>query len=468
MLLSLKDVSQLIEPISADSPCGPYLKNNKSVFRPLRNEFNVAQTSLRKLSQNPSAEVLDDLKDENHQNWLQLSESLFDQLSNSSRDIELIGWFFTSQMLLDPSLNSAANTLHWLAELVEHQWGHLNPVIASGKLKSDTEAGWAAEQTRAKVKAFFQMVGDSEQSSLVYAPLLLQPLVADVSFFEYQSSEQKGAISQLKQHVSSNIAHERTEILQKLESVHRCFVELERLRKTTLAYSQISGVSAPNFGFLKSLLTKYDYALQQLTNMKFEPKKSATTQGAQSEGANEAPSVDEPTPQKAQLSTQVSAQEGLMNSEQSSQIFCSSNLAETASTNSMNRDLAFHQLRELSDYFRQSEPHSPVSFLLEKAIRWGYLSLPELMKEMMEEQDGTSLNNIFNAAGLNHLDQVLLPDVDVPSVDIRNPLTFTSPSQNVESVKAEEPVSEASTADTQSQQKSELQASSSTSTALAW
>ena len=53
----------------------------------------------------------------------------------------------------------------------------------------------------------------------------------------------------------------------------------------------------------------------------------------------------------------------------------------------MNRDHAFHELRKIADFFAKNEPHSPVSFLLEKAIRWGYMSLPELMKELVSGND---------------------------------------------------------------------------------
>jgi len=53
----------------------------------------------------------------------------------------------------------------------------------------------------------------------------------------------------------------------------------------------------------------------------------------------------------------------------------------------MNRDLAFHELRKIANYFAKSEPHSPVSFLLEKAIRWGYMSLPDLMEELVSGND---------------------------------------------------------------------------------
>jgi len=53
----------------------------------------------------------------------------------------------------------------------------------------------------------------------------------------------------------------------------------------------------------------------------------------------------------------------------------------------MNRDSAFQQLRNIAEYFAESEPHSPVSYLLEKAIRWGYMSLPDLMGELVSGND---------------------------------------------------------------------------------
>ena len=37
---------------------------------------------------------------------------------------------------------------------------------------------------------------------------------------------------------------------------------------------------------------------------------------------------------------------------------------------------AFRVLTSVADYFRRTEPHSPISFLLERAVRWGRLPLP--------------------------------------------------------------------------------------------
>jgi len=65
-----------------------------------------------------------------------------------------------------------------------------------------------------------------------------------------------------------------------------------------------------------------------------------------------------------------------------------------------NRDDAFHQLRTLAEFFRKVEPHSPVSYLLEKAIRWGYLSLPELMSELLLNQEDT-IKQVFHLSALD-------------------------------------------------------------------
>jgi len=460
MLFSKKDIPELMSPIQDDAVCGVYLKSDKGAFRPLRNEFNVAQTSMRKLSQNPSAEEREILQEQNHENWEQLSQSLLKQFQTVTRDIELVSWFMASQVVLDEQLDALSNTLVWLGDLVEQQWDELNPVLPESKLKSDGEAGCAAEQYEAKVKAFFQLLGDSEESSLLYAPMLFQPLVGDISFFDYQSAERKGELNQLKQQASAHVGHERAQINQKLNNLTLCLEQIGRLAGLTREKANSIGVASPNFNFVKGLMTKYSAALQQLTGVKVELKAAAPAPETQDQ-ALESSRVEQLDSSGISPSVASSVEAA------APMTLGTGNLSQTAKTNSMNRDVAFHLLREISDYFRQSEPHSPVSFLLEKAIRWGYLPLPELLQDMMAEQQGDQLNQIFNAAGLNHLDQVLLPDVEIVATDIKNNSTPAAPVIAPDPVSVERQVSESSTADTPLKQQSE-KPSSSGSTALRW
>ncbi len=49
------------------------------------------------------------------------------------------------------------------------------------------------------------------------------------------------------------------------------------------------------------------------------------------------------------------------------------------------REEAFRRLVEISVFFRNTEPHSPISYILERAVKWGDLSLEELTKELIPE-----------------------------------------------------------------------------------
>ena len=62
------------------------------------------------------------------------------------------------------------------------------------------------------------------------------------------------------------------------------------------------------------------------------------------------------------------------------------------------RDVAFSRLREVAEYFRGAEPHSPISFLVDRAVRWGNLSFPQLMQEIVKTDE--SLTPIWDVLGI--------------------------------------------------------------------
>jgi type VI secretion system protein ImpA len=49
------------------------------------------------------------------------------------------------------------------------------------------------------------------------------------------------------------------------------------------------------------------------------------------------------------------------------------------------REDALNAILQLSEYFRKIEPHSPVPFALEQAVRWARMTLPDLMAELIPE-----------------------------------------------------------------------------------
>ena len=52
----------------------------------------------------------------------------------------------------------------------------------------------------------------------------------------------------------------------------------------------------------------------------------------------------------------------------------------------------------IADFFRRNEPHSPIPFALEQAVRWGQMPLPQLLRELIPD-DG-SRQNFFKLTGI--------------------------------------------------------------------
>jgi len=52
-----------------------------------------------------------------------------------------------------------------------------------------------------------------------------------------------------------------------------------------------------------------------------------------------------------------------------------------------NRQHALQVLQEISDYFEKNEPHSPVSYLLRKTIRWSQLPLHEWLDQVIKNDN---------------------------------------------------------------------------------
>ena len=61
--------------------------------------------------------------------------------------------------------------------------------------------------------------------------------------------------------------------------------------------------------------------------------------------------------------------------------------ARTAPGQVLNREGALKQLEELSAWFRRTEPHSPLAYTLEEAVRRGRLTWPELLEELLTDKD---------------------------------------------------------------------------------
>jgi type VI secretion system protein ImpA len=63
------------------------------------------------------------------------------------------------------------------------------------------------------------------------------------------------------------------------------------------------------------------------------------------------------------------------------------------------RNEALQQLRDVAAFFRQTEPHSPVAYLAEKAVKWGEMPLHQWLQEVVK--DPGSMGHLHELLGID-------------------------------------------------------------------
>ncbi len=63
------------------------------------------------------------------------------------------------------------------------------------------------------------------------------------------------------------------------------------------------------------------------------------------------------------------------------------------------RQEALKRLSEIASFFRQTEPHSPVSYAVERAVKWGNMPLEAWLADVLK--DGVALDSVREVLGFN-------------------------------------------------------------------
>jgi len=368
------DYKQLLEPIEVDKPSGRYLKGERAQYRALRNTFNAAQSSFRRFVETPDSSNDEELFEENQRNWQAVSDACWQTLTEESKDIEIYCWWVMSLAFQSDSVNKISTGLATLTPFIETFWPNINPYLPDNKLKSSEVSEQASERAELQLKPLVQLLGESNGSGLLYMPLQMLALVGEINLTKYLSATKAGTLPALKAKAQQDFSSYKTDVTETIIALDIAIKSLEsfdtwlKTKMTELSFSAISTQ------FLKTNLSDCLQAIKYLVEDSFQHWPLAQKMEVETNQIEK--SIDESIDEN--INTEVSQQTP---TEQRQTAFTATG------EQPMNRDSAFHQLRNIADYFVENEPHSPVSYLLEKAIRWGYMSLPELMEELVSGND---------------------------------------------------------------------------------
>jgi type VI secretion system protein ImpA len=74
------------------------------------------------------------------------------------------------------------------------------------------------------------------------------------------------------------------------------------------------------------------------------------------------------------------------------------------------RAAALRQLAEVAAFFRRTEPHSPVSYLVQRAVQWGHMPLESWLRDVIKDE--SVLAQLRDTLGLKDTDPATQPDQD--------------------------------------------------------
>ncbi|MGR5284125.1 ImpA family type VI secretion system protein [Vibrio maritimus] len=382
----------LLAPISNEAPSGEYLKDNRSLFRGYRNEFNMAQSSFRQLVEVPDALEDAELVDANTTNWNKLSESCHLCLATKSKDLEIFSWFTVAQLFTSEPFNNLNSALMSMEAVVENFWSTLHPMLPEKKRKGDTEQEQAVEIIEHRIKPLLQLVGDTAESGLLYMPLQMLPLIGDIDFGRFYKAEKDGSLSNLKGEAVIAYGHEKAEVEERIRALGGSLDALIRLETSLSEKCRDAGATPLSFKFVKDAIERLISSLRFLVGEQFshwplDPEPIAeVTQDVQVTALEQVESVAYSDSFEPVVGTSNVAQASL-------------NIAPLPTGGVATREQALANLQSIADYFLEHEPHSPIYLLLKRAIRWGGMSLPELLEELVGDNSAVH-QRIEHLAGL--------------------------------------------------------------------
>ncbi len=346
------DLDALAAPISADQPAGSYLKESDferlQQAKDLRADAVAAERKLRELAMYDEADLLMIPEQDRHvetPNWRIVRDACLDILANHSKDLWVAAWLIEANTRLE-GFAGLRDGFHLVAELVERYWSDIHP-------PADEDEGYLGT-----VSQLTSLNGSDSDGTLIL-PIYESPLIPGNWQLCYSSYRQatKGSGGDVTEAQFYTAA--RATDVDKLRAHHEdlqaainAFKSMNELLEQRCGVLDGVPVAPPSSQILKTLhdcqevfalITKDILVVERDDDQATDPDSSGLIAG--SVGGDP-------------VQTQVK-----------------------------NREDAFRLLLRASEFFLKTEPHSPVSYMLQQAVRFGRMQLPDLLKELITDDD---------------------------------------------------------------------------------
>jgi type VI secretion system protein ImpA len=358
------DVDAFLQPISEQHKCGEDLS--------FSNDFHEIKQA--KTQDDILLDQGDWVTEPKQADWSFVAIKSTELLQNKTKDIRLFTWITESWAHLY-GFEGIEKALTLSYRILEEYWLELHPLIEEDDL--DQRLG------------LLQGLITQLPSLIKQVPLTTaQPFytLADYDKRLYQQNLIRKSSDDFSQNDKSNVMEEfdvainatnKSFQLNHFQSFQNIFEPWEKIK---FVLDSLMGLEAPSFANVDTQLSNIQITLKKI----YRIESVSTAQ-------NMTPEVVT-SPQQSVEQTHIQEMAPIMNN-QSQYSF-----QATPQSHIQNREQALVVLNQIAQYFKENEPHSPVSYMLEKTIKWSQMPLHEWLNQVIKNDN--PLDNIQELLGV--------------------------------------------------------------------
>ncbi|HVZ43844.1 MAG TPA: type VI secretion system protein TssA [Ramlibacter sp.] len=379
------DLPTLLEPVAAEGPCGPSVRYDPA-YLAIRQAREEDDPSL------PMGEWERPLK---RADWRAVGRECAALLARS-KDLQLAAWLMDAWLRQHQLRGFIAGT-ELLAGLVERYWDEVHPLIEDG----DSEARiapftWLNESLPLTLRLQLPLVFVPDRKPPFLNLADWERLVVPQARSDRADEEDEGFTRELVlAMVDAAGVRWLVQLREQAEEAARKWDELARMLDERLA------ADAPSLGKVTDTLGRIERACRSLLDGR---------------GGVTARPSDEPEYPYLPAQPSEPEEEPMMSAQPYPADDAAEHPAEHPAERAVpaspgargealptgpitSREEAYRLLDMAAVYLQRTEPHSPTPYLVKRAIAWGQLTLPDLMREVLREEG--DLGRFFSMLGIN-------------------------------------------------------------------
>lgn len=348
------DLEELLQPISEENPSGESLR-----YSGIYDEIAEARRADKDV---PMGDWQYELKTADYRRVIELAD---DALKNKSKDLQIAAWF-SEALTKQFGFAGLRDSLKLVAGLQENFWETLFPEIDEGDMEGRANAlEWLDRETSMAIKRAPITGGenlsfyDFEESKQFDIPENIDTLDSgDQERYNElrQQAEAENRVTGARWRKAKSLT--RREFCEEISFiVDECWTEFENLNR--VMEEKFDPKQLPGLNNLKKTLDDIKTQVKKLLDEK---------------RAEEPDAIDELLDES---NDEITAEENHSEGE---------TVTVRASKGAINnRQDALKRLTEVAEYFRKTEPHSPVSYLVTRAVKWGNMPLEQWLEDVIKD-----------------------------------------------------------------------------------